>query len=598
MPGNTQTPAEKLKAEGNALFVKKDYRAAHHKYSEAIKIDGNNAILYANRAACSQFLRKYLDATADAKKATTIDPTYAKGWARLAAAEALSGNETHSIESWKKAIGALPAENPSAAELKQKEQYESELKTVEAKLHELTVGPPPRSQTTRTPGSGSTSQAASTAGANYTPVSIPAGQAPWARAVAQIGQPQAAYEPPRGWREENTNSSAWVIAGAYEDWKQGEEFMNKQKVERGAVSGWKGAITAFSNAVVRDERVLHLPDSRWIDMYNRQVKLEAMQWGALLDRSTEEIKADALKRQRLRGWDASRGAINITIRAIMMRGVLESILTNRSEVAVQYIERALELLRWGHETWKDAHELDKGMIFSDSFVRGMHTLYVEAYMKACAADPRKFKLEKLLKEAQDLLKHCDTIDAVTPVADVGFQMSFTIYPRGTALSVSGFYHSEMARKLLAETPTAVEAILKHYHEAGDYYLSAADTLPSDDEKCLRAFDSYIFFSSRPKPLTPTSLAPGFLNCATENYFLCGAGLRIILPIMEKLRKALPKAKKIWGQSASFQVMSSGFDQSVKVEKDIRKKIAEGSLTLDSNRKCLKDGAVMFAAQSV
>lgn len=42
-----------LKDEGNALFAKKDYSAAYTKYTEAIAEDGQNAVLYANRAACS-----------------------------------------------------------------------------------------------------------------------------------------------------------------------------------------------------------------------------------------------------------------------------------------------------------------------------------------------------------------------------------------------------------------------------------------------------------------------------------------------------------------------------------------------------------------
>lgn len=42
----------KLKDEGNAFFLKKDYASAAAKYTEAIKIDGENAILYSNRAAC------------------------------------------------------------------------------------------------------------------------------------------------------------------------------------------------------------------------------------------------------------------------------------------------------------------------------------------------------------------------------------------------------------------------------------------------------------------------------------------------------------------------------------------------------------------
>ena len=45
--------ADRLKAEGNALFVKNDFTGASIKYTEALKQDGNNAILYCNRAACS-----------------------------------------------------------------------------------------------------------------------------------------------------------------------------------------------------------------------------------------------------------------------------------------------------------------------------------------------------------------------------------------------------------------------------------------------------------------------------------------------------------------------------------------------------------------
>lgn len=49
------TPTDKaaqLKAEGNALFAKKNFKQAIQKYGEAIDVDGNNAVLYSNRAAC------------------------------------------------------------------------------------------------------------------------------------------------------------------------------------------------------------------------------------------------------------------------------------------------------------------------------------------------------------------------------------------------------------------------------------------------------------------------------------------------------------------------------------------------------------------
>lgn len=51
--------ASLLKDEGNALFSKKNYGAAYKKYTEAIEEDGSNAILYANRAACSLNLKRF-----------------------------------------------------------------------------------------------------------------------------------------------------------------------------------------------------------------------------------------------------------------------------------------------------------------------------------------------------------------------------------------------------------------------------------------------------------------------------------------------------------------------------------------------------------
>lgn len=45
--------AAQLKEEGNALFVQKHFACAYEKYSEAIAVDDQNAVLYANRSACS-----------------------------------------------------------------------------------------------------------------------------------------------------------------------------------------------------------------------------------------------------------------------------------------------------------------------------------------------------------------------------------------------------------------------------------------------------------------------------------------------------------------------------------------------------------------
>ena len=48
---HNKTRAEQLKTDGNALYVRNDFPAARSKYTQAIKLDDSNAVLYSNRAA-------------------------------------------------------------------------------------------------------------------------------------------------------------------------------------------------------------------------------------------------------------------------------------------------------------------------------------------------------------------------------------------------------------------------------------------------------------------------------------------------------------------------------------------------------------------
>jgi hypothetical protein len=48
-----------ISSAGNALHVKGDYEAAYFMYSEAIKEDDKNAVLYANRSMTSLCMKEY-----------------------------------------------------------------------------------------------------------------------------------------------------------------------------------------------------------------------------------------------------------------------------------------------------------------------------------------------------------------------------------------------------------------------------------------------------------------------------------------------------------------------------------------------------------
>ncbi|KAJ6629534.1 hypothetical protein B0H10DRAFT_1868073 [Mycena sp. CBHHK59/15] len=120
--------AEELKAAGNALFASKDYAGAARKYSEAIKLNDKNIVLYCNRAACYLELKRYQDGLSDATNATEIDLKYSKAWYRKGACEDALGCYPESIESHQMAMDTCVPKSPQYV------QCQTALNSVQAKI--------------------------------------------------------------------------------------------------------------------------------------------------------------------------------------------------------------------------------------------------------------------------------------------------------------------------------------------------------------------------------------------------------------------------------------------------------------------------------
>ncbi|KAG6911300.1 hypothetical protein DXG01_002139 [Tephrocybe rancida] len=134
-PGSSNANAELLKAEGNALHQARKYKEAYAKYSEAIKQDPKNAVLWANRAASALSMKKYLDACTDAEKATQLDPKYTKAWGRQGTAYLSLGSWPKSVSAFQKALDCLPATGElSKADQVLKAQFEDGLKKAQANI--------------------------------------------------------------------------------------------------------------------------------------------------------------------------------------------------------------------------------------------------------------------------------------------------------------------------------------------------------------------------------------------------------------------------------------------------------------------------------
>ncbi|XP_023869344.1 E3 ubiquitin-protein ligase TTC3 [Salvelinus sp. IW2-2015] len=90
--------SEEMKTRGNDQFQKKKYDAAVKCYSKAIKYHPENHIIYGNRALCYIRCEKYLKAVGDGKRATLIQPEWAKGHYRYCEALFLLGEQKQAIE--------------------------------------------------------------------------------------------------------------------------------------------------------------------------------------------------------------------------------------------------------------------------------------------------------------------------------------------------------------------------------------------------------------------------------------------------------------------------------------------------------------------
>ena len=75
---------ESLKEAGNRFFKASDFSNAKLYYTQAIKIDPDNAVLFSNRAATYVMLAEFEEAVKDAEFCIKLRPEWDKGYFRKA----------------------------------------------------------------------------------------------------------------------------------------------------------------------------------------------------------------------------------------------------------------------------------------------------------------------------------------------------------------------------------------------------------------------------------------------------------------------------------------------------------------------------------
>ncbi|EED80222.1 predicted protein [Postia placenta Mad-698-R] len=532
---NRKTMADAFKAEGNALYTKGDYKAAYDKYTEAIKSDETNAVLFSNQAACSLAMKEYLNAASDAIQAIRKDPNFSKGWARLGMGRHELGHFDGSIHAWKKALECLPQENLSEVERRLRQQYEAGLKAAsDAKARprqpKVNVG-------------------------DLTVDDVAQGILPISRALALLNKLPAGKQ---------YNSSAWVIVHAHR------------------------AITLLSDGILRDVRASTLDGPILLEMFHTQVALENSVYNAWAHDAPDVVIEKASKRLELHGWDAVMPALSLTVRWIYnvleLKAATFTVFLNRfwilkghlarnsepdQSAAMQYYDGAVSVLDWGSKT-RDAPK-GPGSIFNKAFMRGVVRLRIESYRMAYKyfdKDRYIMLLDVIMTLAKNLIEEIEAnplTEAEESQIHTGFALSFWHYPRASAYATRGLCFLELG--LAARRHGQDRVATKSFADAAEMYMTAADCLPEDEE--LHAWARLrLFFAD-------------FLKIAFETYWFRGLPLRETLALCSKINRSLPKVAEIWEYSQFSSRWSEHVDELKRFESEALDGLLEGRYTMET-----------------
>lgn len=125
---------------GNKAFADKDFNKAIEHYSAAIKIDATNHLFFSNRSASYAGIGKWEKSAEDAKETIRLDPTFVKGYYRLATAQIELKEFDAAAATIRQGLG-VEANNPQL--LKQQRMVQQLKKSAEAaEKRKQTMGGP------------------------------------------------------------------------------------------------------------------------------------------------------------------------------------------------------------------------------------------------------------------------------------------------------------------------------------------------------------------------------------------------------------------------------------------------------------------------
>ncbi|KAL4332503.1 hypothetical protein GQ457_07G003810 [Hibiscus cannabinus] len=123
---------EEIKIQANDAFKAHKYGQAIDLYTQAIELNSQNAVYWANRAFAHTKLEEYGSAIQDATKAIEVDPRYSKGYYRRGAAYLAMGKFKEALKDFQQVKKISPNDPDATKKLKECEKAVMKLKFEEA----------------------------------------------------------------------------------------------------------------------------------------------------------------------------------------------------------------------------------------------------------------------------------------------------------------------------------------------------------------------------------------------------------------------------------------------------------------------------------
>lgn len=124
--------AEEVKILANEAFKANKFSQSIDLYSEAINLNGHNAVYWANRAFAHTKLEEYGCAVQDATKAIEINPKYSKGYYRRGAAYLAMGKFKEALKDFQQVKRICPNDPDAARKLRECEKAYQKIRFEEA----------------------------------------------------------------------------------------------------------------------------------------------------------------------------------------------------------------------------------------------------------------------------------------------------------------------------------------------------------------------------------------------------------------------------------------------------------------------------------